>query len=311
MKPIILKLHRWFALVFALPLLVVIGTGLFLSVEPSLVVGAAKPGSLTAERLQALIAQHDPSGQARALSYRSYDGTLMLAGRGAGPAIDVATGQPAVRTSALAEAFSTARRLHQSLLLNAGWLVIASSYVMLVLALLGVLLGWPKFAKTLSGWHKGTAWVLLPLVVLSPLTGLFLAYRITFTPPAGPASGEGSPISLIAAVRALGQEHDLSGLVWVRPMRGQTLARIVEQGEFRIYAISSSGSSGGSSANVRLQPRNWPRLWHEGNFAGHVSAGLNVVTSMAMLLLLATGVWIWVRRSLRRRGARRAGPAVA
>ncbi|MGE3918056.1 MAG: PepSY domain-containing protein, partial [Hyphomicrobiaceae bacterium] len=34
MKPWLLKLHRWLALVFAAPLAVVVGTGLILSFEP-------------------------------------------------------------------------------------------------------------------------------------------------------------------------------------------------------------------------------------------------------------------------------------
>ncbi len=53
-------------------------------------------------------------------------------------------------------------------------------------------------------------------------------------------------------------------------------------------------------------PRNWPRLWHEGNFAGHYSALLNVIASFAMLGLLVTGIWIWARRHLRRRARRMA-----
>ena len=47
-------------------------------------------------------------------------------------------------------------------------------------------------------------------------------------------------------------------------------------------------------------PRNWPRLWHEGNFAGGWSALMNVVISFAMIGLLVTGMWIWLRRQFRR-----------
>jgi hypothetical protein len=44
------------------------------------------------------------------------------------------------------------------LLLDAGWVVIGSSVAMLALALLGVLMGWPRIQNTLSGWHKAMAW---------------------------------------------------------------------------------------------------------------------------------------------------------
>jgi uncharacterized iron-regulated membrane protein len=58
-------------------------------------------------------------------------------------------------------------------------------------------------------------------------------------------------------------------------------------------------------------PRNWPRLWHEGNFAGAWSALMNLVTSIAMMGLLATGPLIWLRRLLRRRAHRRRQAALA
>ena len=182
MKFWLLRLHRWVALLFALPLVVVLGTGLVLSVEPWLTVSAIKPGALTTARVQELLAKHDPAGQARAISYRSYDNTLTLgAGRGGGKVIDVATGEPLTGPSGLAQTLGTMRGVHEHLVFDLGWLVSASSAAMLVLALLGVLMGWPRLRNTLSGWHKGVAWVLLPLVVLSPLTGLFLAYGVSFT----------------------------------------------------------------------------------------------------------------------------------
>jgi uncharacterized iron-regulated membrane protein len=53
-------------------------------------------------------------------------------------------------------------------------------------------------------------------------------------------------------------------------------------------------------------PRNWPRLWHEGNFLSPWSAMMNLIISGAISLLLVTGLWIWLRRQLRRR-ERRAG----
>lgn len=99
----------------------------------------------------------------------------------------------------------------------------------------------------------------------------------------------------------VGERHDLSNLIWLRPQGGRLLARLVEGGEFRVHAVARDGTT--------ALPRNWPRLWHEGNFAGVWSALMNVVTSIAMIGLLATGVWIWLRRTLRRRPQRLARPA--
>jgi len=71
------------------------------------------------------------------------------------------------------------------------------------------------------------------------------------------------------------------------------VARLVDGGEYALYAVTPQG--------LVAQQRNWPRLWHEGNFAGRWSAAMNLVLSVAMLTLLVTGVWIWARRKLRRR----------
>jgi hypothetical protein len=197
----------------------------------------------------------------------------------------------------------TMRRAHETLLFDLGWLVIASTAAMLVLVCFGVLMGWPRISNSLAGWHKAMAWGLLPLIVLSPLTGLFLAYGISFaTPPAG-SQPRAAPIPLTEAVRIVGKEHDLSALVWMRPLGGRLAARLVNDGEYRVYAVTRDG--------LAPMQRNWPRLWHEGNFAGVWSALMNVVISFAMMGLLVTGMWIWLRRQFRRRVRRRAPQAAA
>lgn len=290
MKPWLLKLHRWTALLFAIPLAVILVTGLVLSFEPWLVERAIEPGSVTPARIEALLRRHDPEGRAVGVVYRSYDATLTIGtGRG-GATVDMASGQALAGPSVMARVLVTARRMHETLLLDAGALVIAASAAMLALVALGALMGWPRLANTLPGWHKATAWGLLPLIALSPLSGLLVAFGV-----ANPASGQGAPLALADAVRVVGERHDLSTLVWLRPQGGRLLARLVEGGEYRVYAVSAQGTS--------ALPRNWPRLWHEGNFAGPWSAWMNTAASLAMCGLLATGVWLWLTRR-RRRSAR-------
>jgi uncharacterized iron-regulated membrane protein len=300
-----LKLHRWIALVFALPLLFVLGSAVILAFEPWVVGAAIEPGALTPAKIEALLAEHDPGGQARGLVFRTYDKTLTIgAGRGTTPGtvVDITTGKVQPAQSALTNVFVNARRIHERLAIDARWVVTASTVVMLVLAALGVLLGLPRLQNTLSGWHKGMAWGLLPLVVLSPLTGLCVAFGITFAAPP-PAPAKAPPLSLSDAVRIVGEHHDLSALIWLRPQDGRMIARLVEDGEYKVYAVTRDGAV--------AVPRNWPRLWHEGNFAGFWSALMNVVTAAAMFGLLVTGPLIWLRRRLRTRSRRQQQPALA
>jgi uncharacterized iron-regulated membrane protein len=215
-------------------------------------------------------------------------------GRAAAKVVDVASGAALAAPSALAQAMTIARRLHEHLLFGAGWMVTASTAAMLVLIAFGIAMGLPRLANSVAGWHKGIAWFALPLVILSPLTGLLLALGLGVAggvPPAAP----GDLPSLREAVTIVGEGHDLSGLVWIRSQGRHLMARLDEGGIYKVYSVTRAGA-------IEMAP-NWPRLWHEGNFAGAWSALLNLVTSAALATLLGTGCWLWLRRQLRRRAA--------
>ncbi|MGU9981887.1 PepSY domain-containing protein [Phreatobacter sp. HK31-P] len=304
-KPWLLRFHRWLTLVFALPLAVIVLSGLILSFEPMAQVTAGKPGSLTADRIVELLGRHDPEGKARSLAYRAYEGRLSIGGVRPDDTIDVdvRTGAELTEDGTLSNLFYYCRVLHETLMLDLGWLVHASTIAMIVLMVLGIAMGWPRFANTLSGWHKGMAWGLLPLLVLSPLTGLFLVWGVSFTGSPPPAART-TALSMVDVVRKVGAEHDLSGLVWLRGRAGRQLARVVVDGEYRVFTVSAEG--------VAPTTRNWVRIWHEGNFAGVWSALMNVVISFALVGLMVTGLIIWARRRFRKRRPRpaRTGAAV-
>ncbi len=318
----LLRLHRWITLVFALPLLVVIFTGLILSFQPIVQTVAIKPGSLTLEKIDGLIAKHDPENKARGLFIDPYENSFSLIGVGPEGSIDVdlSTGQDVEEDSVLSEWMSWSRRVHQRLINNMGWLVNLSTAAMLVLAALGVAMGWPRIRNTISGWHKATGWFLLPLIVISPLTGLFMAYGISFNPapaprPAAPAAEQtgtapaartarpapAAPVQMRDLVRQIAEKHDLSTLSSIGNRGGRMLVRINESGMSRAYTVTPQG--------LAPLPGNWPRLIHEGNWAGVWSGLINVITSIALLGLLFTGLFIWARRTFRRRHPRNRGAA--
>ena len=191
--------------------------------------------------------------------------------------------------------FGWARGTHERLISGFGWLVTASTIAMLVVMLLGVLMGLPRLRNSVSGWHKGIAWGLLPLLVLSPLTGLFLALGVNIG--SAPTPGQrGQSVPLIEAVRMVGAQYDLSRLTGIGQRGGRMLALLDDQGEQRALAVSAQG--------LTPQPRNWARTVHEGTWWVLLAGSLNVLVSCALLGLLGTGLFIWARRTFRRRPRR-------
>jgi PepSY-associated TM region len=254
--------------------------------------GGAK-SSVDAAQIVGLLGRYDPEGKARGLFINGSTQRLKLQAPGA-PEIDLSTGEPATSPSVLGNVFLWARFTHERLL-GLPWLVSASTIAMLIIMILGIAMGWPRLRNTLSGWHKGAAWFALPLILLSPLTGLAMAFGLTFQ-GGWPAGSTGRPLPLTDAVRLVAQSHDLGRLVSIGARGGRMMARLYEEGELRAYAVTSDG--------LVALPRNWPRLIHEGNWSAMISDPLNLITSIVLLGLLTTGVLLWSRRRLRRRPGR-------
>jgi uncharacterized iron-regulated membrane protein len=291
----LLRFHRWITLTLSIPLAVLILTGLVLSFEPLVQQHARVP--LAAATLDAVLAKHDPTGAARSLVVRSFAGIVSIGGASRGDAthVDLSTNERVASPGAMAETFTISRRLHETLLLDLGWLVTASTIALLILITIGVAMGWPRLRNTLSGWHKGIGWFLLPLLILSPLTGLFLAFGLSFASP--PASAPGArAVPLREAVRLVAKNHDLGQVTWIRSIGPRLMVRLNDGGEMRVFAVTSQG--------LTAMSRNWPRLLHEGNWLGITSALVNVVISIAFVGLLSTGLIIWARRRFRRRQRR-------
>jgi uncharacterized iron-regulated membrane protein len=306
-KPYLLWLHRWITLVLAAPLIVVIVTGLILSFEP-LAQQSDLDIPLTKERLTSLLQKHDPEGKGTGLVLRAYEDSLTITG--AGPdgevEVNVVTGEAVADDGGFAwsDVFRTSRRMHETLLLDMGWLVTASTWAMIALAALGLLMGWPRLRNTLGGWHSTAAWITLPLVILSPLTGLAIVYRVTFTtPPTGPRV---APMPLLQAVNvAAAAGVDFNQMVWLRSRGGNQLIRLYGDDGAMVSQIIPNG--------LRKLEKNWPRAIHEGNWSRIIAPVLNIIVSIVFVGLWGTGLWIWVRRTFfrKRQRDRNSSPASA
>jgi uncharacterized iron-regulated membrane protein len=286
---VLLKLHRWTSLVFALPLLVLVLTGLILSFEPIIKDRALPAGMADANRVVELIQRYDPEGKARGLAINAGAQRMKLMGVPA-PSIDLATGEAATTSDTVGDFLMWARRTHEHLF-DQSWLVISSTIAMVVIMIIGTLMGLPRLRNSLSGWHKGAAWFTLPLLLLSPLTGLCMSFGLTFQ--GAPPSAAKTSLRLPDAVRLVAQSHDLSHLAMIANRGGRMMARLYENGELRAYTFTADG--------IIPLPRNWPRLLHEGNWSTLISGSLNVLVSIVLTGLLGTGLVLWARRKFRRR----------
>lgn len=287
------RLHRWTALAFALPLVVVFITGFILALEPLMVAGSVAPQSVDPGKLDAILAKQDPDRKLERLFLHPHLDIVVLGNRG-GVEIDLASGEPRAAPSVLLLVFRESKRIHETLLVDDGHVfVTVSTGAMLVLIVLGLLLGPRPLRNTAGGWHTGAAWIALPLVIVSPLTGLMMLYKVTLAPPEQAIDLPSQPLSLTDALRMVARERDVSTLLSLRQRKGIVEAHVLENGEHRNYAVTPEG--------LVAKPRNWPKLLHEGNWAGIWSAFGNAITALLLLTLWGTGLIVWSRRKLRQR----------
>lgn len=288
LKAVLLRLHRWISVIFAIPLAVLIVTGLVLSFMPIVETTGFTRGAVTQAQIEAALTKYDPQGKARALSIDSAAGTMSLRGEER-VTVNLKTGEKAEGRNALTSFFFANRMLHEHLVYDLDWLVPLSTAAMLISMIFGVLMGWPRITNSLSGWHKAVAWTLLPLLILSPLTGLMLTYRISLSPPVPRAQ----PVPVADVIRMVAQKHDVSGIVSIR-RRGPRQMVVINDGTGRtVYMPTKDG--------LRELPANLPRMFHEGHFFGIWGGVMNAVLSLAFAFLLGSGMWIWAKRTFFRK----------
>jgi uncharacterized iron-regulated membrane protein len=297
-KAYLLRFHRWITLLFAVPLLIVVATGLVLSFEP-LMQQSALEKPLTKTDLLGYLSKFDPQGKATGLAIRSYENSLTIDGAGEEGEIeiDLTSGEVMAEENSFSwsEFLRKTRRLHDSLLMDMAWVVTASTFAMMALIVLGILMGLPRLKNTVGGWHNLAAWIALPMVILSPLTGLLMVYGINFSTP--PAGGRPELVSIKEAVEILGDKVDFAGMTSLRPRgsRGM-LARVYVEDGLANYSVQKSG--------LTLLPTNWPRALHEGTWSRSLAPGLNILVSVVFIGLWFTGMFIWIRRTFFRKRSR-------
>lgn len=297
LQAILLRVHRWIFVIFAIPLAVIIATGLILSFQPIIQTAGIKPGSITLAQMEKWFDEHDKDGKTRALRIDHYEKTISLQGAGPDGEVDIdlkSGAETDAEDSWLTELIRWSRPVHEHFVfdledMTGVPIVLISTIGMVFGMIVGIFMGLPRIRNTVSGWHKATAWFLLPLLILSPLTGAFMALRISF----GSQLPRGQAVPVRDAVKMIAAKHDLSGLQSIRSRAGRQMALVTEGSARYAYVVSKEGLKPASS--------NLPRTFHQGDFFGIWGGVMNVIISLALVLLLVTGLWIWGKRTFRRR----------
>ena len=308
LKPWFLKIHGWLAFLCSIPLIILCVTGLILGIEPIVQYSSIEPGTVTVEEVTGYLKKYDPEGKATALIHRPYENSLTIGGVGSEGEIevDLVTRQESVGDGGWywSEVFSYNRRLHEHVSVTL-WegarqidLTIGATIAMCVIIVLGILLGLPRIRNTVAGWHKAISWFLLPALIISPLTGLFIAWGVSMNVAPAPDPGRGKPLPMIEAVQVVGKEADLSRMIWLRVRGGRQLVRLWDGQEARAFAVTKEG--------LKPVPRNISRLIHEGNFLGIWSGLFKVITGLAFLGLIGTGLYLFLTKQVRKYRNKRA-----
>ncbi len=221
MKPAIRKallgLHRWGALLFALPAVVVALSGAMLVIRPEVAgrVGALEGPAGAWARAAAAAREADPGGGTVEIAPRGDRLDVMLDGKwGRTLEIDARDGRVLADERTQPMAFPFLFRLHTRFLAGpwAEWVAALAGLVLLVSSLTGIALAWPvnarawKFVLRLrqrEGWrpfasdlHRVLGLAAMPFLALNALTGLVLVFA---TPVSELVTALASPLTERAA----------------------------------------------------------------------------------------------------------------
>ncbi|MFG1477436.1 PepSY domain-containing protein [Xanthobacter sp. V4C-4] len=292
-RPLLIGLHRWVALVLTPVFLVIIVTGAVLSFRPILS-GAAERAEaesrVDATALGKLVKTLEAGGPVTMVSLAEGGRAAIVAS----PAADIA-GQwdiaSATRTRAGGgiDVFRTAEQLHKSLLLGLSLVVEAASLAMLAIMLFGPLLAWLRFRNSLMGWHMAVGWCLLPVTLTAPVTAAMLIFSLG-TGPRAPLPRVEKPVGIAEALAVATRNLDTTRLVSARRFRGGTVMVRLAGEKAGAYVVTGTGVTplpGGPGLVKQI---------HEGTWAGAWSGGLNVAMSLALLGLTVTGFASWFQR---------------
>jgi len=300
-KSTLFKLHRWIGLGLAPLFLLIALSGGVLAMKPMLTTPESTAGeTVSADRVIGFLNRLDPLGEeVEALSFDADGGEVNV--RSQNPDLegrfDLASGERTGTGEAAGtfDVFEFAEHLHKGLLVGADTVIQIASYLMLLMVIAAPLLAWPVLRNTLMGWHRGIGWLLLPVVMLLPLTGVLMSLHVGM-PELPRMSQPGERLSLSQALQSAQRETDLSSLNNIRRFRGgSVLIGLRNRDGEQMLVVTDQ-------AVTPIDPRdNLVKTLHEGTWAGAWSGALNLLGAGTLSVLTLTGFISWQRRRRKRR----------
>ncbi|MES9971284.1 MAG: PepSY-associated TM helix domain-containing protein [Candidatus Thiodiazotropha sp.] len=298
-KATLFKLHRWIGIGLAPLFLLISLSGAVLAFKP--IVQQPTSDSLNAAptaKVMEILERIDPLGievDAISVDIASHQADVRTRDPQIAGQYDLITGECACGNEASApfNLFEFAEHLHKELLFGADILIQIASYTMLLMVISAPLLAWPRLRNNLMGWHRSVGWLLLPIVVILPLTGVLMSLHVGM-PELPPMSQPDSHLSLSEALSRAQQSQALDNLEMVRRFRGgSVLVSTYQHGEKQLLIVTDN-----SVTPVNPQ-ENLIKTLHEGTWAGPLSGSINLLGACALSLLILSGSISWLRRRRR------------
>ena len=295
-KSTIFKLHRWIGIGLSPLFLVITLSGAVLALQPMQTSTTMPPEtSVSGQQLIDLLEVIDPTGE-------------LVEATGIDPAsglIDIRSSNPQIagrynpisseRINSSAQSpsfdlFEFAEHLHRDLLIGADLLIQAASYLMVILVVTAPFLAWPVLRNNLMGWHRGLGWVLLPLILMLPLTGVLMSLHLGM-PELPRMNQPDARLSLQQALSLAQQNNTLDGLHSVRRFHGGSVLMEMRDDQSASLLVVTDQSATSIDPDSGLV-----KTLHEGTWAGTWSGTINLLGAIALGLLTLTGSFSWLRR---------------
>ena len=307
MKKLLLLLHRYTALVLTPFFLVIILSGMILAFKPILAPQTTSEaiGSQQAQALSSLAQQIEASSgqiQSLTLDANGQDVWIKTKGNTLEQRYHITDGRFIEEAGMSSGVYNTVKSLHKDLLIGAGDFIEIVTYIFIAILIVGPFLMKPRWQKRLMSIHNALGFWAIPAWLLIPLTGLLMSLHVG-APHFGRLNLNQQATPTVQIMQVLERENQLQNLVSIETVRGRSvlinLATDAGVEKFQIPAKTQALEQ----LNIATY---WPKLLHEGTWAGALSGWLNFILGVGLSFFTLSGAYSWIRRWKNDRAARAA-----